>query len=283
MDSPFDSAWLKWGWGVVHAQALDTEILTQMDDFQKRQPFIARTEYRPKHHCVSLVIESIEPLAPILGLRAGDVINNFRAALDQLAWAVVTTRGIRAFRRGEPSRVYFPIALVRDDFDSHLVVSQFLTRADRAIFRRYQPYVHGKRNVPLHPLTPLPDLNRYDKHRVIQPVAMWPKGGTLYHGVESAVDCTVTRVPQRARGVVMQPGAEIQRIYVRRTGPNPNLYMEAHLAVHPTLDGRIPLGEWLTKTTAHIRNLLREFAEPPEEILTLGIVPASQRRSPSRG
>jgi hypothetical protein len=277
VDGPFDSAWLKWGWAVVHAQALEGDITVSVRDFQARNPFVARTKYEPKRHCVSLYIEGIEPPPSRLGLRLGDVANNFRACLDQLAWALVM-RGTTPLPEREWGAIYFPIAAARTDFNANFTGKgklRGLRVADRAVIRRYQPYVRGKRNLPLHCLTPLPVLNREDKHRTVNPIWMVPQGGKLYYGEPR--DCTISRAPTKARGVVLQAGAEIQRIFVRKTGPNPYLHMEAELAVSPTVDGRIAVVEWLTQTTAHIRDLLRSFAEPPQEIQTLGIVPA--RRS----
>ena len=262
---------MKWGWAVVHAQALEKDIGISVRDFQARKPFVAKTKYEPKRHCMSLYLETVEQPPLRLGLRLGDVANNFRAALDQLAWALVTTRGKRPMVDREPERIYFPMAATRDAFNAHFVVSHFLRRTDAAIVRRYQPYVRGKRNVWRHCLTLLPALNREDKHRTINPIWIVPQGGKLEYG--APVDCTITRTPTTARGIVLQPGAEIQRIFVRKTGSNPELYMQATLSVNPTLDGRIPVGEWLAQTTFHVRDLLIEFAPPPQEITTLGIVP----------
>jgi hypothetical protein len=269
MASPFDSAWLKWGRGVVHGQTAGRTVFRVMQGFQTHAAHTAHVEYSPKHHCVRLVIDSIEPLPPLLGLLIGDVANNFRAALDHLAWALVTTRGRRRLKPREHAKIYFPIAGRKEDFDAHLVVSQFLTRADRAIIRRYQPYMSGKRQLPYHCLTPLPGLNSEDKHRGIRPVWAWPQGGALHYN--PPIDCEITRVPMRAKGIILEPGAEIQRIYVRRTGPNPHVHMEASLRLLPTLDGKVALVEWLERTTYFIAGLLFEFAEPPEDIRTLGI------------
>lgn len=269
MPDPFDSAWLKWGRGVVHGQAAGRTVFRVMQRLQSSNPFTAHVEYSAKHHCMRLVIDSMKPLPPVLGLLIGDAANNFRASLDHLAWALVTTRGKRPMRRGEDVKIYFPIAATKDAFDRHLVPSEFLTRADRAIVRRYQPYIHGKRRIEYHCLTPLPRLNSDDKHRVLRPVWAWPQGGALHYG--TPVDCQITRTPDKAKGIVLEPGAEIQRIYVRRTGPNPYIHMEANLRLLPTLDGKVALVEWLEQTTYHIAGLLFEFSEPPPEIRTLGI------------
>lgn len=266
--SPFDSAWLKWGRAVVHAQAVDRDLGRDLEKF--KTPYTSSVKYDAKHHCMRLVIDTMEPLPPTLGLVIGDMANNFRAALDHLAWALVTTRGKRVPTAREESRIYFPIALTRKDFAAHFVVSQFLRNADKAIVRAYQPYIHGKRKVPYHCLTSLPRLNSDDKHRMLRAIWSVPQGGGLRHG--PPVDCSVTRIPTKARAIVLEPGAEIQRIYVRRTGPNPDMYMEADLTVMPTLDGLTSIKEWVNQTTMHLAGLLFQFGEPPEEIRTLGII-----------
>jgi len=246
-----------------------------MEDFKARQPFVARTEYNAKCHCVVLRIDSVEQAPPRLGLRVGDVANNFRASLDHLAWALVKRGSKWPIDPKREGNVYFPVAFSRDDF-AKKIRSQLpgLLASDRAIIRRYQPYVHGQRKMPLHCLTPLPRLTADDKHRAIRTVLVLPRGGALRHG--EGVDCTITRIPTKARGVIFDAGAELQRIYVRKTGPNPDVYMEATLTTNPTLDGRVALQEWLTQTINHIGGLLREFAWPPDELKTIPFPPGTQ-------
>jgi hypothetical protein len=272
MDDPFDSAWFKWGRAVVHAQALDGELRRELEKFKTQRPWTTRTEYDAKHHCVRLLVDRAKPFHPRLGLLIGDTANNFRASLDHLAWALVTTRGKRPMLPKEESRIYFPLALTQEAFDSHFVVTNFLTRADRATLRRYQPYVHGKRQALNHCLPPLPGLNRDDKHRMLRPIAARPQGGGLRVG--EPVDCEITRIPTKAEAIILEPGAEVQRIYVKRTGPNPDVYAEADLTVRPTVDGRIGIQDWINQSTRHIFALLLEFKEPPpDEIRELGIIP----------
>jgi hypothetical protein len=281
MPDPFDSAWLKWGRAVVHAQTLDQQLAIETQNFEARHPYTARTEYNPKRHCVSLKLETITPLSPNLGLLVGDAANNFRSSLDHLAWALITTRPKRPPTPKELARTYFPLARSQKIFDAHLLPAHLLSDKDKRVVRRYQPFWSTPRSKPLaerkidfHCLSVLPEVNRNDKHRTVQPVWAWPRGGKLYVG--DPVDCTITRRPERARGIVLEPGAEIQRVYVKQTGPNPDVYMEAHLSVQPTLDGRIELVDWLTQTTGHIRDLLLKFADPPNEITRLGIIPGPQ-------
>jgi hypothetical protein len=285
--SLFDSAWLKWGWAVTHAQALQADIATYVGDIDPESLYTSRTEYDSKRHCVILRVDTRKLPPRRWGLRLGDVANNFRASLDHLAWGLVT-RGRTPpdmltdwQRRG----IYFPICPTNDDFNESLRATKKkrsvlpgVQRADIAIVRRYQPYRRGKTRVPVHCLTPLARITGDDKHREIRTVWSAPDvGGKLEHG--PPVDCTITRVPQRARREILDLDAEIHRIYVRKTGPEPDVSMAAQLVVKPIIDGPLWLDNWLQVTTAHIRSILRELAEPPEEILTLGIVPAVQAGS----
>jgi hypothetical protein len=90
MDAPFDSAWLKWGWAVVHAQALHAEISSFFANVDPESLYATRTEYDPKRHRIIQRIATVEPLPPTVGLRLGDTASNFRAALDHLMYAVVS-------------------------------------------------------------------------------------------------------------------------------------------------------------------------------------------------
>jgi hypothetical protein len=270
MAGEFDSAWLKWDRGVGHAKTLWDQVEVSMKDFATRQPFTARTEYDARRHCVRLVLDAVEELPRELSLLVGDVANNFRSSLDHLAWALVTTRGTRSITKEEEKQIYFPLAKTLGAFNSHIVPS-LLHPSDRRTIRRFQPFWHPARSKPhpvqfvdRHCLSVLKDLNPEDKHRTLRPVWAWPVGGTLFVG--QAVDCTVTRIPSRARGIILGAGAELQRVYVKRTGPSPDVYLEVHLTVHPTLDARVTLESWLQQTTFHVGALLSRFSEPPKEV-----------------
>jgi hypothetical protein len=278
MADPFASAWLKWGRAVVHAQALDRELARVNKRFQTERPYTTRTEYDPEHHCVRVLIDRFEPMPPLLGLLIGDAASNFRSSLDHLAWAIVTTRGRRPIQPKEESRIYFPIALCKEDFDAHFVVNKLLTRADRAILRRYQPYIHGKRNAPRHCLSSLPRITADDKHRIVRPLWAVAQGGHMR--VEPKTNCEITRFPTKGKATILEPNAEVHRVYVRRlsrTGPEPDVYTEIFLRVRPSVDGILSLKDWINQTTKHIALLLNEFSEAPVEVTTLGIRPPPRR------
>jgi len=109
-DPLFDSAWLKWGRAVVHTHALNADIETFGPDGGREPTFSVRAEYQPKRHGFAIIIDDIDALPPTWGLILGDVANNLRSALDQLAWALVT-RGRtppHALTTKQQRNVYYP-------------------------------------------------------------------------------------------------------------------------------------------------------------------------------
>jgi hypothetical protein len=123
-------------------------------------------------------------------------------------------------------------------------------------------------------------LNAHDKHRRIQPVLAAPVSGEVRHA--PPVDCVRTRIPTHARRETLKVDAEINRVYVRKTGPNPDIQMKTHLAVKPLLNNRYWLDDWLDVTANYIGELLGRFSAPPaQEILKLKA--AHDAASPSKG
>ena len=115
--------------------------------------------YDSKRHGFILEVVGIAPLPPQIGLRLGVVAHGYRSSLDNLAWALV--------RRGESppdgltdreqKASYFPIFDSRESFNACLkpmrkrpAMLPGVRRADAALVRRCQPYLHGKRNRPYH-------------------------------------------------------------------------------------------------------------------------------------
>jgi hypothetical protein len=110
-DPLFDSAWLKWGRALVHAQTLQAQLNAIGTDEGDEPTFTVRTDYQPKRHGFAVIIVDIDPMPPIWGLLLGDIANNLRSALDQIAWAVVT-RGRtppETLSKGRRRQIYFPI------------------------------------------------------------------------------------------------------------------------------------------------------------------------------
>jgi len=294
MADPFDSAWLKWGQAVVHAQTLQDQLGIELQRFQSGNAHTTATEYDAKRHAVVLRLVSIDPIPDRIGLLLGDAANNFRASLDHLAWALVTMRPKRPLTDGDKRNVYFPMCKTPTDFDNHLVPGQLLQDPDRKIIRRFQPFwntptyrLNAKTKIHRHCLSVLPDINRDDKHKTLRAVWLWPQNAVILVG-EPVVDCILTKPgPTRRRSFALEPGVEISRAYVRKTGPNPDVYMHAQLTAEPTFDGRVTLDSWLAQVTRLGYALLARFAEPPKKLGSLGIAvgkpPLPPHFSPSKG
>jgi hypothetical protein len=263
-EGPFDSAWLKFGWAIVHADALNEEIAAHALSSEGRTPFKTARYYDPKRHCIVLPIYSIEPFPIRWGLRLGDVVHGYRSALDHVAWAVVK-RGRAKLTEKQERNVLFPIAKRREDFNSSLALRlPGASRADIAAIRRYQPYQRGQRNLSKHVLSILASLSNDDKHRTVQPVWALPERATWAVGEQR--DCILSRSTTRARRETLKVGTELVAIYVRKTGPNPEVEVYGEVAADVAINDQTWLRNWLDETTRFINQLLREFATPPEDL-----------------
>jgi hypothetical protein len=112
---------------------------------------------------------SVDDYPPIeLGLLAGDVIQNLRAALDQLIWGY--SAEVKRNRR-----TAFPIYLTEKDYRKN-APSQTpgIKEEGRVLLERWQPFRLGA-DAEEHPLAKLQDLSNTDKHRTLLPGAVVQK------------------------------------------------------------------------------------------------------------
>lgn len=275
----FDSAWLKWGWAVREAELLEHDLAQFVNhkDFQRLHA--VRCDYDAKRHGFILTLDYVPPPPPWFGLRLSAVAHNYRSALDNLAWAVVS-RGRTpppTLNSRQRRAVAFPISESREDFDNSFTGTRKrparlpgVRRADAAILRRAQPYHYAARTRPFHSLVILAKLNNLDKHRTLQPVYFLPER-FAWEAVETR-DCELRESLMRGRRRILEIGAELGRLPARKTGPQPYLQMEHELTTLPALNERVALGEWLTKVNGLIGGMLAVFAQPPRnEFLVLGL------------
>lgn len=168
--------------------------------------------------------------------------------------------------------VYFPVAESRQKFSRNVrSMLPGVRRADVTLVRGCQPYLWPKRLRHLHPLPALAHLAKLDKHRTIQPVWVLPDEITFEVG--NLRDCIVTRFPSSAWRRELKIGAEVSRVYVRKTGPNPYGDMKGEISLKPAVTDRLWLDSWLDATRDLLGTLLAELGNPPTEIETLGIRP----------
>lgn len=266
----FDSAWLKWGRGVTHAQALDAEI-EQFAAAIRGQPVVRLVNrYDGRRRGFAVVVKDAPTLVPTWNLLLGDVITNFRASLDHLAWEVVRRGTTPELKKREANQIYFPISGDNTTFNNDVVSKlRGARRSDIAIIRRVQPYRLGKTRVQWHCLTLLKDMARIDKHREIH--GLWMGIAGLRIKPLSQNDCVVIDSHAGKSQGLLRLGAEIGFIRARRTGPNPNITVEYEITAEPAFKPQLALRQWMDLTTITISRLLHEFSEPPDSLNSLGL------------
>jgi hypothetical protein len=265
-DSPFDSAWLKWARGVVNANALAGQVNALASQPHYRLPLLVRHEYNAKCHCIIVSVVEVEnPFPDSWALLLGDVVQNFRSALDHIAWALYKRGRTPNVGEKRERRVYFPIYADRLKFNAALTSNlPGVRRTDRAKVRSCQPYLVGKRNLERHALLVVDELSRLDKHRVIQLVEPVPDRAAFHIGKQT--DCIYRRMSVRPPRGILQPGAELTRIYVKRTGPDPYVDVNPRFTIDPAIKARLTLEEFLKTTMRAVSFALFKFAEPPPSV-----------------
>jgi hypothetical protein len=270
MDDLFDSAWLKWGWAVVEARALEKDIADFTQNLGPEGIGATRCDYQPKSHRFAVTIDRLIPFPPRWGLRLGSIVHNFRCSLDHIAWACVE-RGEtppNTLTEWQQSGVYFPISETGPSFNDALRGRRpklpGVRRADIARIRRNQPY-HGRGRADQHVFAILDRLSRLDKHRTLQPIAGYPAAGQLQ--VSNYRDCEIRRHTTADIRQMLEVGTEIAYVYVKKRGPNPEMHVEANLTVKPAIEKRFWFNEWWEQTARNINRVLREFAPQPDKLL----------------
>lgn len=277
---PFESAWLKWAWAVVDSDVLGDNVETLANDPNLKLGISLAQEYHPKRHCIVVSVHEIDDpfFPPLWGLLLGDAVHNYRCALDHLAWGLYQRGRTPNLSAKRERNIYFPICRSREDFNASLRRNlPGVCRADIALVRRCQPSFVGKRNVHRHVLAVLTKLSNADKHRMIQPVQASPENIGIVMG--EATDCIYRYIAPRGRRKVLQPGPELGRILVKKTGPEPYIDMEPRFAIDPSIDAFLPLKEFLPKTMFTVRNILHAFSKPPESALAIVREAPSQRHA----
>ncbi len=268
-DPSFDSAWFKWAQAIVHANALQAEIKASAKRGYSEPLFAARAQYEPKRHGFAVIVERVAPVPMRWRLLLGDIANDYRAALDHLAWALVC-RGRTPpgkLTEAQENAIVFPIFEDRLKYNRSLPKKlPGVRRADSAKVRRNQPY-HHTRNRSRHTLVLLASINNGDKHRTVHPLPGVPTRVNIE--VTDARDCAPPPIPRRGfprRAAVLKPDAELAFIRTRKTGPNPELDVKLDLTAEPCVHERIGVGEWVGRCGAYIARLLDELSEPPPNI-----------------
>jgi len=163
------------------------------------------------------------------GLFMGEVIQNFRSALDYLAWAYYVRSGLR-FRDFDEKRIDFPMTSSQDSFKTK--VNQLFPKIsanERALLERYQPYQPTDAAMKVGWLQ---TLSNTDKHRIILPTVTTGIDG--YLAIEYGSWAELQTVLDRFEpGQDIKEGTKIQSLVLAGTPPIADkrpVYMQANTA-----------------------------------------------------
>lgn len=201
----------------------------------------------------------------------GEWAHDLRSALDYIAWELAEIHSGPApnpVPKGKPGRPWrntqFPIFIDANDYKA--LAPGYLSLIDPAhwaAFDAEQPYHTGN---AWHSLALLSDLSNIDKHRTIHLLTshVWAPNNLL--ASLDLTDCLVSEVKGTASGPV-QDGAELARLSVRITGPNPQLQVNAQFLFgvtfeepaftwHPTIEVLMVM----TRLGSDVRAVVDRFA-----------------------
>ena len=135
--NPFDSAWLKWGWAVRHAELLQAGIASDRAARPDGRIYTTRSEYDPRKHCVTLRVDSVDPIPDAWSLQLGDIVHGYRSCLDHIAWSLYKRGKTPSLAAGREVVITFPVKRTATDLTKSLPRQiPGIRRADEAIVRR---------------------------------------------------------------------------------------------------------------------------------------------------
>jgi hypothetical protein len=191
-----------------------------------------------------------------VGLRLGDSVNNYRAALDHLMWDLVKLGTHPRLTAQQAMQVQFPLANSSRDLGNQ--------RGRRApgigddewrIIGEYQPYRRDWRGRAVRVLRHLSDT---DKHRFIVPAVTT---GTTFLGQIRMTGCVGTAIWMRSPRAALHVGAKLVRLAITPTAPEYDVQIESQIAVQPCLSRGIPLAPALADVRAVVLEVLGRCEE----------------------
>jgi hypothetical protein len=265
-----DSAWYKWDWAVRHSQLLQADIVSTLKpDGDPDSDSVLRIgqEYDPQLQAWVVKVTFVGIIPPRLSLLAGDAIQNFRSALDHLAW-FLAQRSPRAspLTKDQERGIYFPFCNTEEHF-AHSIPRKLpgVPETDLAIIRQYQPYITGDELIDRHAFRVLADLSDHDKHRTLQPV------GIRLSSVEckaiNSHDCVIRRIITSKSTELIHVNTKLATIFTRKTGPNPTFQVEIQPAADVAFNENIWVKNLLDNVQENVFKLLLAFGAPPDELV----------------
>ena len=166
------SWWAKLKRGSHHFELLKQDIVAWMDSLNGAPPWTVTRHFDPTLKAFVFSVHDFPDLPLEWGLQLGDILNNFRSALDHAAWHLANSESTPPLTPEKRRGVQFPILDEQAKFpDAARRRLAGVPSNERAIIERHQPFQNAA-SPGSHPLALLRDLNDTDKHRQIRLLAL---------------------------------------------------------------------------------------------------------------
>jgi hypothetical protein len=234
-----------------HLEAFEPEFFAAT---KQGIPITFRSEFDSQTQTVSIKIADVPEIPDRWMLIAADALQNFRAALNHLAWELAILGLRRCDETREPIwRTEFPIATEPEKFRADTIAD--LHPLHQAMIKGFQPYHRGNL-APVYPLARLQRLTNTDKHRTLQLGFIAPIESTI--GLYTAYDCTVTHSHYFVLDA-LRVGAEYARHDVIPTGSNPTIHEQPKLALAVAFGDGFAVMPTMLSIGEEVRNIVRAF------------------------
>jgi hypothetical protein len=249
---PMSTAWAKYNWASKHMDAVARAIQKSVDP--NAHPVAVDINLEPPHGNIAVArVTKLPRLQTDYGLALGDTIQNFRAALDHLAWCLVKLGNDP--RPANPQSVYFPMARSGKSFRGR--ISEWLPgvpQGYRAIIRRYQPYRSGDRAKSIRWLR---NLSNTDKHRILIPAVVSLGQANL----SVIANWPMQQMDQLVKGRrALNVGTPLLRVSLFPVlGTQCQVQVQGNIACFPSLGYGAPVGDALTLIRSTVFEILDTF------------------------
>jgi len=230
---PLAPSWAKFNRAVVHLQALNNELHRFDGNKAESHRLVSEIDEETSTHYIRIQI--LRPFPTLWSLIAGDMIQNFRASLDYMVWALVV-----ANKRKPTRRTQFPIYNVEPPTDpanrsrrNFEACVKGVHPDARRIIEMTQPY-RREDGPGAHLFSALNSLSNQDKHRFVVPsfgaVAM-PKDGETFFDVDRERSRNIGSVygTQLHIGKPLNDGDKVTTSRVEITGPDPHVEIKGQV------------------------------------------------------
>ncbi len=235
-----------------------------IEGFLERNPYVIVDKFDPETGDYLLWVRVRENTPLEWSTLIGDIVHNFRTALDHLAWQLVKKGG------GNPSGdTAFPI-FSKDPFASKdkrprerfRKSTKGMHPDDITLIKELQPYQRPE-GLDTDLLYQLSRLSNWDKHRELHLAGQSLEGTTFR--INQARDCSVGLKYSRPFGAFVH-GTVVAQFGVVRTGPNPEVDMDIHAALGVAFaEGGPAAGmsvrQMLIETSNYVTDVVNKFDE----------------------